>query len=589
MNQSSSLTNNTLFCQLNHTTELWEGVTFSYVPIVQNGLDFSVNSSGMLRIYANQSSLGIFSTTLIVTDNASCPLNDTELYTFEVLDLNEPPYLVRNIQSVSFTAGSTLSLLFLSDYFRDHENDPLTFSFASTSSSYNINVNLNPTTSEVVISSAEDVCEEIDIYFTATDTGNLSANSNMVTLESVCSADASPVSGGGGSSGRCEPEWMCQSWGACNPNGTRSRECIDMHGCDIDNLKRTFYELCVYEPTCYDGVLNQDEEDIDCGGVCPPCIPKITCSDGLQNQGETGIDCGGPCNECADDSTCYDGVKNQDEIGIDCGGVCPVCKEIQIPGIIETQGNRFLSISLIIFLIITALLLLYLIFRKEVKSALARLNWLLIRKKRKQVLLSDSNKDMLLRKIRALEDKFALQKSPSQAGDVFKSESELVQGIVALNREYLVKAFNLDLEFNEEDLKNRAERIILHDSLKNIIYSFMRKQLILETSKILVSRLHLRLMIEELKTLIRGTSNYYAGDYYSVAKEEQVTGIPLAKTVALLHNTLVSLEFEEVELAKKRYLNILGIYEQLDEKHKSLVYEDIYRLYNYVKYVLAWA
>jgi len=48
--------------------------------------------------------------------------------------------------------------------------------------------------------------------------------------------------------------------------------------------------------TCTDGIRNQDEEDIDCGGVtaqCPPCVP--TCTDGMQNGDETGPDCGGSC------------------------------------------------------------------------------------------------------------------------------------------------------------------------------------------------------------------------------------------------------------------------------------------------------
>jgi hypothetical protein len=29
-----------------------------------------------------------------------------------------------------------------------------------------------------------------------------------------------------------------------------------------------------------------------------PSTPTATCSDGIQNQGETGIDCGGPCAAC---------------------------------------------------------------------------------------------------------------------------------------------------------------------------------------------------------------------------------------------------------------------------------------------------
>ena len=47
-----------------------------------------------------------------------------------------------------------------------------------------------------------------------------------------------------------------------------------------------------------------------------------TCSDGIQNQGETGIDCGGPCTACA---SCSDGIQNQGETGIDCGGPCSPC------------------------------------------------------------------------------------------------------------------------------------------------------------------------------------------------------------------------------------------------------------------------
>ena len=51
-------------------------------------------------------------------------------------------------------------------------------------------------------------------------------------------------------------------------------------------------------------------------------IIAATCTDGLQNQGETGVDCGGPCDAC---HTCEDGIQNQGEDGIDCGGPCDAC------------------------------------------------------------------------------------------------------------------------------------------------------------------------------------------------------------------------------------------------------------------------
>ncbi len=74
--------------------------------------------------------------------------------------------------------------------------------------------------------------------------------------------------------------------------------------------------------TCSDGIQNQGETGIDCGGPCPACA---SCSDGIKNQGETGIDCGGPCPACGGTPTCSDGIQNQGETGIDCGGPCPAC------------------------------------------------------------------------------------------------------------------------------------------------------------------------------------------------------------------------------------------------------------------------
>ena len=72
-------------------------------------------------------------------------------------------------------------------------------------------------------------------------------------------------------------------------------------------------------PTCDDGVKNQCETGLDCGGTCPKCA---TCDDKVQNQGEDDIDCGGPCKACP---TCDDGTQNQGETGVDCGGPCNTC------------------------------------------------------------------------------------------------------------------------------------------------------------------------------------------------------------------------------------------------------------------------
>lgn len=53
---------------------------------------------------------------------------------------------------------------------------------------------------------------------------------------------------------------------------------------------------CGDDETCTDGIQNQDESGVDCGGVCDACP---TCTDGIQNGDETGVDCGGSdCDDC---------------------------------------------------------------------------------------------------------------------------------------------------------------------------------------------------------------------------------------------------------------------------------------------------
>jgi hypothetical protein len=123
-------------------------------------------------------------------------------------------------------------------------------------------------------------------------------------------------------------------------------------------------------PACNDGVKNQGETDVDCGGstIClrcgvgktcggggdcttgtcsgGTCMALPTCMDGIKNGAETGVDCGGvtmcprcpPGQGCSSGSdcashggmcqvpSCTDLVKNQNETDVDCGGgTCPTC------------------------------------------------------------------------------------------------------------------------------------------------------------------------------------------------------------------------------------------------------------------------
>ena len=203
--------------------------------------------------------------------------------------------------------------------------------------------------------------------------------------------------------------------GPCPPCD-EGKKCIR----NADCTTKYCYEGVCKKQSCSDGIKNQDETDVDCGGSCSPCADgkrcainadcksklclnnickkeekcetPLSCSDGVKNQDETDVDCGGQCKECGegkackvDDDcasnyclnstcrapSCTDGIKNQGEKGIDCGGPCKPCGSTGIIGYITAisgdLGNLFI---ILIILLLLALLALYVSKkRKAVASA----------------------------------------------------------------------------------------------------------------------------------------------------------------------------------------------------------------------------
>ncbi|CAF4133710.1 unnamed protein product, partial [Adineta steineri] len=68
------------------------------------------------------------------------------------------------------------------------------------------------------------------------------------------------------------------------------------------------------DKTCFDGIMNGDETDIDCGGSCFKCAVGQNCT--------LTKDCNNVLctNDICANSTCTDGIQNQDETDVDCGG-----------------------------------------------------------------------------------------------------------------------------------------------------------------------------------------------------------------------------------------------------------------------------
>ncbi|HET7540857.1 MAG TPA: hypothetical protein VFK05_13335 [Polyangiaceae bacterium] len=163
-----------------------------------------------------------------------------------------------------------------------------------------------------------------------------------------------------------ESDVDCGGISKCERCGASSK-CTANNDCESAYCK---HGTCT-TPTCDDGIKNQDETSVDCGGHCDPCEIGLLCDSDLDCAGEycldngknkvcadhctsdvkeadeTDIDCGGSCDPCADDKgcrkaddctsgncsnqhcqkpSCSDGIQNQNESATDCGGVCATTK-----------------------------------------------------------------------------------------------------------------------------------------------------------------------------------------------------------------------------------------------------------------------
>ncbi|QQR91473.1 MAG: hypothetical protein IPJ88_07045 [Myxococcales bacterium] len=184
------------------------------------------------------------------------------------------------------------------------------------------------------------------------DSSGSDSNSPASCSDNLKNAAETDIDCGGGSCAACNVDQQCVLNSDCLTQVCSANRCVAVSA------------------TCSDGVLNQDESDVDCGGSCGPncsdgqdcsqatdCVSLVcsgqacqaaTCSDGVLNQDESDVDCGGSCGpNCSDGqdcsqatdcvslvcsgqacqaATCSDGVLNQDESDVDCGGSCgPNC------------------------------------------------------------------------------------------------------------------------------------------------------------------------------------------------------------------------------------------------------------------------
>ncbi|MEM4397335.1 MAG: hypothetical protein QW757_01770 [Candidatus Woesearchaeota archaeon] len=124
----------------------------------------------------------------------------------------------------------------------------------------------------------------------------------------------------------CQEDWFCSEWQpeVCPITEIQTRDCYDKNNCTTELLKPELNKTCLYLGNCFDFLKNQDETDVDCGGlICKPCslgkkcIFDYDCKSGFCN----------PLENICQEPTCNDNFKNQGEEQIDCGGPCPPCEK----------------------------------------------------------------------------------------------------------------------------------------------------------------------------------------------------------------------------------------------------------------------
>lgn len=75
----------------------------------------------------------------------------------------------------------------------------------------------------------------------------------------------------------CHEDWQCTYWGECTKEGLKHRTCEDINNCDTEKERPRTVKTCEYTGTCSDGLMNGNEEGVDCGGRClKECEQTIT-------------------------------------------------------------------------------------------------------------------------------------------------------------------------------------------------------------------------------------------------------------------------------------------------------------------------
>jgi len=158
-----------------------------------------------------------------------------------------------------------------------------------------------------------------------------------------CSSACKNEGGGGGGGCVDEQPGDCGEWSRCIATGWQFRDCLPKKYC-VPLFQRKCPPAYYANPECDDNILNQDESDVDCGGVC-----GSTCLDG--EKCNSGKDCVSISCESGICVSCRDGKQNQREENIDCGGPCTACPVPEKPLTLPECTDNYSSWHLLLLML----------------------------------------------------------------------------------------------------------------------------------------------------------------------------------------------------------------------------------------------
>ncbi|GIU69568.1 MAG: hypothetical protein KatS3mg002_0804 [Candidatus Woesearchaeota archaeon] len=522
---------------------------------------FTINSSGQINVNLPRTAIGNHTIRITSADLSGCDNNVYfEDFNIEVYHINHAPYLYQIIPNRSLL-WDTVFVFYLNDYFRDIDEDNMTYLLSQEDNLTSINIVDDLVTIRGVN------CGESRFFFIASDPEGLTATSNIVTYTIVGCPIISGNNenagrgggGGGGSYSECIPDWRCSKWSECQENGTRQLRCIDYNGCNPNNYIKYFTENCTYIP---EEVLCEEKWECTEWSLCINQTHTRTCVD----KNECGTEKNKPAEteSCTPIPSCFNGIQDGDETGVDCGGPCGACKSIEQPLQAGGIDNRLILAAIIL---VASLTIVILSVKKQLKEFIDKII-ALSRRKKQPTYITEHQKQKLLNILFKLQD------------DINNEETKEFQYYInQLVNLFFVELLGLEI-VNYEKVKLSIKKI-KNKQLEDMLLDFYKNM----NSLKLKGKNHIQEVIDSISDHIYLISEFHDKDALVLPKEREINAEGIDRFYQKLSNIHIALEFKEILEAKNLYKELLDEYNRLSHEKKAELYDEMMTVYNIILYL----